>query len=514
MSDPLLKIIGISKTFPGQKALSDVSFEVKAGEVYSLVGQNGSGKSTLIKILSGFHHADPGGAIFVKGQLVSGGSSRSSSSMHFIHQDLGLIPTLTTVENLSLGHPIETGVLGALRRRTEVKKAQQQLAGLGAEFDVNVPISRLEPAERTLVAVARALEGWEDSEQLLVLDEPTAALHTKEADLLFSAVEKVTSRGAGVIFVSHRLSEVLEISDRVGILRDGALIAEYEAGDIGHEDLVTALAGRKVDDLYATPPPPGSKIVLSTRQLSGRTITGLGFDLYEGEILGVTGILGSGREELPELLFGAGAHRSGTVNLDGRDLPARLSIKAGIRRGLAYVPADRAARGAILTMPLRENVTLPLLRNLWRAGGLDRGRERREVDDWIRRVQVQPPKAERNLAEFSGGNQQKAVLAKWLRTEPKVLLLDEPTQGVDVGAKATIYHLLADVAASGTAILISSAEAKDLAEVCDRVLVLRGGTIAAELSNENLTELRLIRESLTSVAAGQVGGNSHQGGNE
>jgi ribose transport system ATP-binding protein len=487
-TQPLLSVRGLSKTFPGLRALTDVDFAVHPGEIVALVGQNGSGKSTLVKILTGIHHADPG-------ERIEGSAHDDGGSIHVIHQDLGLIPQLNTVENLDLGR--HYGARGALptRPREEAEHARELLQHFDAAFDVTVPVGRLTPAERTIVAIARALDGWERPEGLLILDEPTAALHSDEVGRLFTAVRRAADRGAGVIFVSHRLDEVLDLADRVLVLRDGRLVADTPVAGLDHEQLVRLIVGEALQDAAPRDRRTGGP-TLHVRGLRGGTVHDLQLDVRAGEVVGVSGILGSGREHVAPLLFGALRRTGGEVGVAGVELSPG-DPRAAIVAGVGYVPADRHADGAVMTMRVRENLTLPNLGRLRRRlGWLDTKEEQREVDLWVERVGLRPADPERPLELFSGGNQQKVVIAKWLRNQPRLLLLDEPTQGVDVGAKAAIYHLVHDATARGAAVLVASSDTAELASLCDRVVVMCDGTAGAEIAGRDLTEERLVIEGL------------------
>ena len=484
MAPPLLAIERLNKTFPGLQALRDVGFEVQSGEILALVGQNGSGKSTLVKILAGVQDADPGASVSMRG------------TTHVIHQDLGLIPQLNTVENLDLGRRHGIGAALPTRRREEAEHARELLAQFDAAFDVTLPVAQLTPAERTIVAIARALDGWERPEGLLILDEPTAALHSDEVGRLFTAVRRAAASGAAVIFVSHRLDEVLDLADRVAVLRDGRLVADTPVAGLDHAELVRLIVGAALEPAGPREDHDAGALALRVRGLRGGRVSELDLDLREGEVVGVSGILGSGREHVAALLFGALPHTKGEIAVDGVAL-ADGDPRAAIRAGVAYVPGDRHADGAVMTMRVRENLTLPNLGGLRRRlGWLDARAERRDVGGWLERIALRPAEPERPLELFSGGNQQKVVLAKWLRNDPRVLLLDEPTQGVDVGAKAAIYALLHDATARGAAVLMASSDTAELASVCDRVLVMRDGTVTADVRGAQLTEERLVIEGL------------------
>jgi ABC-type sugar transport system ATPase subunit len=494
MSTPLLQIKHLSKTFPGLKALDDVSIEVSAGEIVALLGQNGSGKSTLVKVLAGIHRPDPESVVDLA--EIDG----DVAGLHFIHQDLGLVGMLSTVENLDLSRPHGLGGFGRSRSRAEARRAEELIADFGVSFDVHAPVERLSAAERTIVAIARALDGWDHDNNVLVLDEPTASLHGDEVEKLFVAVKRVAERGAGVIFISHRLDEVVEIADRAVVLRDGRLVAEVRRGGYDYDDLVRLIAGEVVEtDPEAVTRTIGEPLVRA-RGVAGRTVAGVDLDVHAGEILGVAGVLGSGREALAGILFGSLPGEVEALEVGGREVAGRTP-EAAIAAGIAYVPADRHRQGAILTMNARENLTLPRLRPLRRsAGRLDGRAERAEARRWMQEVDVRPAEPERALALFSGGNQQKVVLAKWLRNDPTVLLLDEPTQGVDVGAKVGIYELIFRAAAAGAAVLVCSSDDKELVSICDRVLVMRDGKVGAEMSRPDLSEAALVRAGIGATA--------------
>jgi ribose transport system ATP-binding protein len=501
---PLLRIGRMSKTFPGLKALDDVSLEVHPGEVVAVLGHNGSGKSTLVKILAGVYQADPGAVVEVRdagGELMAGPAAREE--LHFIHQDLGLADILTTVENLGLGKLARGRGFAPVRSAAERRRAQRLIARFGARFDVTVPVGKLSPAQRAIVAIARALDGWKRPDNVLVLDEPTTALHGDEVQVLFEAIRRVASSGAGVVFISHRLDEVLALADRVVVLRDGRVVAEEPVSRLDHDAMVTLIAGREVADTTTTSRDATGAPVLTVTGISGPELSDFSLSLRAGEIVGIGGILGSGREQLGPMLFGAQHRSGGRVEVGGEELiPGDTA--AAIESGMAYVPADRRGGGAVMEMSVRENLTLPLMRPLRRAlGRLDGRAERAETRSWMATVGLRPPHPEQRLKLFSGGNQQKVVLAKWLRVRPRVLLLDDPTQGVDVGAKAAIYELILAARRDGAGVLLCSSDTKELVSLCDRVLVLREGRVASEIPRASLTEERLVRDELELQTAGR-----------
>jgi ribose transport system ATP-binding protein len=496
---PLLRVRRLSKTFAGTKALNDICFDLHRGEVLAIVGQNGSGKSTLVKVLAGVHQADPGGEIDVS--AVGHGARREQ--LHFIHQDLGLIEQLSTTENLDLSRRLRLRDLLPGRRRGEHERAAMLVRRAGAAIDVRSPIARLSPAERTIVALARAMDGWPRPDSVLVLDEPTASFHSSETERLFDAIRHVRDAGAGVLFISHRLDEIRAIADRVIVLRDGCSVLEVPVDEADDATLVRAMVGSEINGRSERDASAFGDVRLKATGLGGMRLADVSLSVKAGEILGVGGVLGSGREELGSLLFGSVRRRSGSVEVDGKRLRAGDVVDA-IGAGMGLVPANRAQQGALLLMNVRENLTLAGLRSVQRRfGWIPRRTEQAEATRWARAIDLRPLDPERPMAQLSGGNQQKVVLAKWLRTMPNVLVLDEPTAGVDVGAKASIYELVRDAAGQGTAVVISSSDTKELAEVCDRVVVLNGGCVVGELSGPTLTEEAVLHMSFE-VSAGAV----------
>lgn len=495
---PVLDVVDLSKTYPGQVALDHAAVQVLPGEIHALVGQNGSGKSTLIKLLGGYVQADHGGRVLFGGQPVDLWSLDRATrrQIRIVHQDLGLVPTLSTVENLGLGRGYHTGLGGRIRWRSEVRRAQELLLAFGLAPDVRQPVATLSAAERAAVAIMRALQEWDSSRPgLLVLDEPTASLNRGEVDALFREVRRVADEGAGVLFVSHMLDEVLELADRVTVLRDGKVVASGEpVTELDERRLVELIVGRAVDDLYPDIEHHVGRPVLEAEMVFGITLRGVNLKIHRGEVLGVAGLVGSGREEIAGALYGATPRFAGKVLVDKHKVFA--TPRDSIRAGVAFVPADRKSHGLDPQERLYQHIPLPRLGPLQGRVRLLHGEMRAESSAWAERLDVQPRLVDRRMEKFSGGNQQKAVLARWLRTEPKVLLLDEPTQGVDVGAKAAIYEQIRDCAESGMAVLVASSDAEELVHLCDRVLVFRSGNVAVELRGNTLTEERLVAETL------------------
>ncbi|MFI0447416.1 sugar ABC transporter ATP-binding protein [Actinomadura sp. 6N118] len=503
MPGPALRVKGLSKSFPGQRALADVDLDIAPGEIRGLVGQNGSGKSTLIKVLAGYHAPDPGATVEVAGTALPLGApgAGDAAGLRFVHQDLGLVPTLDTVDNLALGRGYETGPTGLVRWRRERAAARSALERLGYHFSVRRPLGELSVSERTAVAVARALSRHATPPRVLVLDEPTANLPDTEVERLFSLVRSVRDSGVAVLFVSHHLDEVFGLCDTVSVLRDGRHVATVPVSGLEENALVELMIGRRLEQYDAPAAVPGTagEVVVTVSELTGAVLAGVSFEMRAGEVVGIAGITGSGREEITSAIFG-GVPRGGTVTVAGTALPPSrpdLSMAAGI----GLVPAERHANAAFLEHSLRENVSIADHGPFRRHGLLSRGRERSDVAAWLERLDVRPPGTERRLAALSGGNQQKVVLARWLRRTPRVLLLDEPTQGVDVGAKEEIHALVDRAAAGGAAVVVASSDDTELARLCGRVIVLLGGRAAEELHRPDLDAGRITALTVRKASA-------------
>lgn len=496
---PLLRIREIVKDFPGLRALDSVSMDLHSGEVVAVVGHNGSGKSTLVKVLAGLYTAD-------SGSVVLSSRDGEEAELHIIHQDLGLVSELNAIENLGITRYKGGASIAPFNKRQERARALDLISRFGEQFDVDVPVKSLTPAQRAIIAIARALEGWAHSRNVLILDEPTEALHASEVRILFDAVKRVAGDGAGVIFISHRLDEVLDMADRVVVLRDGRKTADVPREALDHDQLVAHVTGVSVGaEVFSTSDREKGETVLSLVGLKGAGVESVDLTLHKGEVLGVAGVLGSGREALPAMIFGAMEGSADEYVLAGKPYMKRCPAES-IRRGMAFVPGDRARFGAVRAMSSRENITLPELRSLRnRFGNLQRKKERIETGALIEKYDVRPPRLEQKFSQFSGGNQQKIVFAKWLRNRPTVILLEEPTQGVDIGAKQAIYSAIEAAAAEGAAVLVCSSDAKELARLCDRVIVLRNGRVTAEVTGDRLTETQLILEGYGLASAATTG---------
>ncbi len=485
----VLQIHHLSKTFPGQRALEEVDLTVAAGEVHALVGQNGSGKSTLIKVLAGYHQPDPGATAQVNGAplALGNGSAASAAGIRFVHQDLGLVQGVSTVENIAIVNGYATGLGGRILWRTEAKRAAEAMTNLGfADFDIKAPVAELAPAQRTAVAIARALVGWESGASLLVLDEPTASLAADDKARLFEVVKTLKARGVSILYVSHHLDEVFELADRVTVLRDAKKVATVPVAGLTHNELVELIVGHRVELGTASASGAASDPIVTINGLAGGNLVHFDANLRPGEIVGVTGIMGSGREHVISLIAGQIPRTGGSVCVDDGDIP-NFAPSLAKARGVATVPADRGARGVIAAFSVQENMTVSDVNRFVRNRRLIHKAERAETASWVEKLSVRLASFDSPIGSLSGGNQQKVMFAKALRMSPKLLLLDEPTQGVDVGAKDQIHALVDAASAGGTAVLVASTDTDELVRLCHRVLVLVEGCVVEELSGDQIT---------------------------
>jgi len=481
----ILDVSHVSKSFAGVQALRDVSLSLRSGEVHALVGENGAGKSTLVKIITGAHPPDSG-RLTVGGQVVGRADPLLARSLGIapIYQQPALFPDLTVVENMAMGLEPE----GAWRRidwRGRRRRAQDLLARVGATLDLSARAGSLRMAEQQIVEIARAIG---TGARVLLMDEPTAALSDREAERLFLLIGELKTQGVGILYISHRLPELARIADRVTILRDGSLVETRAMAETSEADLIRLMVGREIAAVFPKRPVAIGPVALSVRGLGCRAsgVRNVSFELRAGEILGVAGLVGSGRTELCRTLFGLTPADEGEVLLREQRVSV-TSPRQASSRGIAYLPEDRRRHGVIPEMSVGANTTLAVLNDVAAHGFLDFGREREIATTFVSRFAIKTPSLETPVGNLSGGNQQKVALARWLATRPSVLILDEPTQGVDVGAKAEIHRLMVDLAEEGMAILMISSELPEVLGMSDRVGVMRDGTLAGVLSREEAT---------------------------
>lgn len=494
---PAIRLSSVSKTFATATVLRQLDLEIWRGEIHALMGQNGSGKSTTVKILSGFFEPDPGATAEVDGKPFALGSSDAAmaAGLRFVHQNLGLVDEMTVAENFMVG---ATQGVRRLQSKLESARAAAALASIG--FERVSPASKvadLAAPERTAVAIARALDDMSHV-PLLVLDEPTSSLPRKDARMLFDAMRRIAQRGTAILYISHHLDEVLDIADRVSVLRDGALVGQESIEALDHDRLVEMMLGRRLAQAateHEVAAEPVGEVMLTVEGLAGVVVDGVDLQVAAGEVLGVAGLVGSGSDEIAGLLSGRLA-RKGVVRLAGNTV-APADPAAAIRAGLCTVPVDRAGHAVVTDGSVRENLTLSRLGDFWRRGRLDTRAERRHVDDWVKRLEVRPTDGERKMVELSGGNQQKVIVGRWLRVDPVVLVLEEPTQGVDIGSKADLHAWIEQISATGTAVVLCSTDTTELARLCTRVVVMRHGKVACTLVGDAITATDIEHQQLT-----------------
>jgi len=480
---PLLSMEGISKAYPGVQALSGVELALARGEVLALLGENGAGKSTLMKILGGAVRPDAG-TIRVDGvaRAIRSPQEALRLGIAVIHQEFNLVPALGAAENVFLGQEIARGLpgLGVVDRRAQRARAGAVLARLGADFDPDTECRRLSVAGQQLVEIAKALVS---GARILVMDEPSAALSAPEVAALHGVIRELKRDGTGIVYVSHRLDEIAAVCDRVAVLRDGRNAGGAAVAAVGRGDLIRMMVGRELTEEFPrrTTAPGEARLVVEGLS-RGTAVRGVSFEARRGEVLAITGLVGAGRTELLRLLFGADRPDSGTIRLDGREIRPR-SPRQAIAAGIGLLPEDRKLQGLVLDLSLRENFALPNLARLSRAGVVQGALERRECGGFVERLRIRTPRQEALVRGLSGGNQQKVVLAKWLARDCEVLLFDEPTRGVDVGAKVEIYRLINDLAAAGKVVVMVSSDLPEVLGMADRIVVMRGGRVTGRIDD-------------------------------
>ncbi len=488
---PLFELRGISKEFPGVKALDDVSFEIRAGEVHMLVGENGAGKSSLMKVLCGAYRADQG-AFFQNGERVTidGAADARKFGIAVIFQEFTLVPYLDIAQNIYLGREIGARVPGLIDRRGIHRAAKQVLDTIGFAIDPRIPVHQLGVAQQQMVEIAKALS---QNARILVMDEPTAALSERETDLLFAMIHRLKQQGVAIIYISHRLAEVFALGDRITVLRDGRKVASVRPDETTPNDLVALMVGRAVDASYTRPKrPPAGDVVLEVKDVSAvNGIADINLNVRAGEIVGLSGLVGSGRTEVARAIFGADRVTAGEIRLFGAPLAG--STYDAARRGMALIPENRKSQGLALARSVSDNIVLAGLRKLFPSGIFLPRRALQAARAVVQKLRIATPSLQRAVATLSGGNQQKVVIGKWLNAGARFFIFDEPTRGIDVGAKAEIFRLLDGLVHEGAAVLMISSEQTEIVHVCDRAYVMRSGRIVGELANDQLTEANIVR---------------------
>lgn len=494
MNDEILRVEGLRKGFPGVVALDGVDFSLRSGEVHVLLGENGAGKSTLIKMLSGAYHPD-GGRILVDGEPVEIRTAGDAQRLGIatIYQEFNLVPQLTVGENLALGRPPRR--FGFVDTKRMHEQARELLQRVGVEVDPRTPVARLGIARMQMVEIAKAL-GL--NARVLIMDEPTAVLTTTEVERLFGIVRQLREQGVAIVFITHHLEEIPQIGDRVTVLRDGRSVAEVPA-TTSEDELVRLMVGRPIDQQYPREPAPPGGPLLQVRGLRREgEFADVSFEVRAGEVVGLAGLVGAGRTEVARSIFGADAYDSGEVLVNGRPL-ARGDVHAAMEAGLGLVPEDRKGQGLVLGADVGENLGLVTLRRASRGGFVDRTGQRRAAAEVAQQLGVRMSGLGQEVRTLSGGNQQKIVIGKWLLAKASVLILDEPTRGVDVGAKVEIYQLINSLTASGHAVLMISSDLPEILGMSDRVLVMARGRLVGELAAGEATQ-----DSVMALAVAEV----------
>ncbi len=496
----LLKAENVTKSYAGVKALRTASFELQAGEVHALIGENGAGKSTFIKILTGAVAADSG-VLEIGGKAVADNSPTFAKSLGVaaIYQQPALFPELSVAENIALGQE-KKGIFGIVDWKSRKKRAQELLAEVGAKIDADAEAGSLSMPQQQLVEIARALGA---NAKILILDEPTASLSEEDANNLFRVIRELKNRGVGMIYISHRLEELPQIADRVTVLRDGETIETREMATVNRDELIKLMVGRELSQVFPKKEISLGETVLEIKNLGLRSsgVKNINLSVRAGEIVGIAGLVGAGRTEFARVVFGLDEADTGEILLDGKPIH-NAHPRDAIRHKIAYLPEDRRKHGVILDLPISSNITLASLKILSSFGGMDFKRERELAAEYTRRLGVKTPSIHDSVATLSGGNQQKVALSRWLITKPEVLILDEPTQGIDVGAKSEIHQLMTELAEQGVAILMISSELPEVLGMSDRIAVMCGGTIVKILERGTATQ-----QEVLALALGHTNGN-------
>ena len=488
---PVLKMVGIAKTSPGVVALSGVDFDVMPGEVHALVGENGAGKSTLMKILAGADTKDAG-HILLDGTEVQITSPQEAMrrGISIIYQEFNLVPYMNAAENIFLGREPMGAMPGVIDFKTMYRDAEAIIKELGVALDVRTPMNQLSVAQQQMVEIAKATSR---KSRIIAMDEPSATLTEHELENLFALIRRLKAEGVSIIYISHRLEEIFEICDRVTVMRDGALVDTKNVADTNREDMIKMMVGRELTDIIPKVAAKQGDVALEVRHLNrAGVLNDISFKVRRGEVLGIAGLVGAGRSEVARAIFGADPIDSGEILIDGKTVKIR-SPKHAISLGVGLVTEDRKALGLVLGMATRENISLANLGALSKFGFINRGREREVAHRYVDEVLIKTPSVEQAVQNLSGGNQQKVVLAKWLFTKSKILIFDEPTRGIDVGAKTEIYQLMNRLAENGVAVIMISSELPEVLGMSDRIIVMHEGEIAGELGREDATQEKIMQ---------------------
>lgn len=494
MSDePVIEMKGISRSFSGNKVLDQVDFQLLPGEIHALMGENGAGKSTLIKILTGIYERDAG-KVFIKGKEVHFKNPKEAEQFGIavIHQELNIIPYLTVYENMFLGKELTVGRFGITKDKEMKRKTKEYLNRLGIEIDPNMEAGNLSVGQQQMIEIARAVAA--DTE-VLIMDEPTAALTEREIEALFKVISSLKKQGVGIVYVSHRMEEIFQICDRISVLRDGQFIGTKEVAKTNFDEIVKLMVGRQLGERF---PERDTKIGQERFKVENLTSKGsfenIRFSVHQGEIVGVAGLMGAGRSEIMQAIFGYRKMDGGKVFIDGKEMTIKSPYDA-IKAGIAFVTEDRKSQGLILELSVRENLSITTLDKISKNSLISSKTEISLADEMIEKLHVKTSGREISVKSLSGGNQQKIVIGKWLGIHPKILILDEPTRGVDVGAKKEIYQLMNDLTKQGVSIIMVSSELPEILGMSDRILVIHEGKLAAELDKSEANQENIMQSA-------------------
>ncbi len=490
----VLKMENITKTFPGVRALDDVSIDLHKGEVLGILGENGAGKSTLIKILAGNYIKDSG-RIFISGKEydIKSPSGAMAAGIRVIYQELNTIDNLTVTENIFVGEQLVKGPLKIIDWKAMTKRAKELLDTLNVKLDPNSVIGDLTVSEKQIVEIAKAISR---EAKILVMDEPTAALSEDEIKSLFKIIRTLQERGVSIIYISHRLKEIFEIADRVTVLRDGRKVGTQDIKETDDNKLVTMMVGRDIKDMYPKKEVEPGGIVMEVKDLNANGVNDISFELREGEILGIFGLLGSGRTSLVKALFGANKIRRGQILINGKK--ANIKNPASARdEKIGLVPLDRKTEGLALIMGVKENITLANIKQLGQSFLINRKNEKLRAGKWVKEIGIRTPSLDQEVNSLSGGNQQKVVLAKWLESGSQIIILNEPTRGIDVGSKIEIYKLMEELCEKGSSIIMISSELPEILSIADRIITMNRGRFTGEYSRDEASEELLLQKACT-----------------
>ncbi|QIZ05466.1 sugar ABC transporter ATP-binding protein [Priestia megaterium] len=490
---PIIEMKGISKSFSGNRVLDQVDFQLLRGEIHALMGENGAGKSTLIKILTGIYERDAG-KVFIKGKEVHFKNPKEAeqTGIAVIHQELNIIPYLTVYENMFLGKELTVGRFGITKDKEMKRKTKEYLNRLGIEIDPNTEAGNLSVGQQQMIEIARAVAA---NTEVLIMDEPTAALTDREIEALFKVISSLKEQGVGIVYISHRMEEIFQICDRISVLRDGQFIDSKEVAKTNFDEIVKLMVGRQLGERF-----PERDTVVGQERFKVENLTSKGafenisFSVHQGEIVGVAGLMGAGRSEIMQAIFGYRYVDGGKMFIDGKEVSIKSPYEA-IQAGIAFVTEDRKSQGLILELSVRENFSITTLDKISTKSVISTKTEMNMVDEMIEKLHVKTSGREISVKSLSGGNQQKIVIGKWLGINPKILILDEPTRGVDVGAKKEIYQLMNDLTKQGVSIIMVSSELPEILGMSDRVLVIHEGKLAAELNKSEATQENIMQSA-------------------